>query len=312
MSELLKALVSESGLSESDVISIALTAPKRYKTYKIPKRNGGFREISQPAKEVKLLQRIFAETFLNKISLSDAATAYRPGVSIRDNAAAHARGNSILKFDFKDFFPSIQSDDWEMYCQEKGIFSNEFDVRLSSNLLFFRKSKNSILRLAIGAPSSPVLSNVLMKEFDDAVLSAIEKDSVIYTRYADDMTFSASRAYNLVDVEKYLRRVIKETRYPKLRLNEEKTVFATSKYRRFVTGLVLTDNGTVSLGHERKREISAGVHRYKCGKLDLVATEKLSGMLAFVNAVEPSFLQRLETRYGQDVILGIRRVKLRT
>ncbi len=307
MSELLKTLVTESGLSESDVVAIALTAPRRYKTYDIPKRTGGSREISQPAKEVKLLQRIFAEAFLSQIPLSDAATAYRPGLSIRDNASAHARGNSILKFDFKDFFPSIQSEDWELFCEETGLFDNEFDIRLSSHLLFFQKSKHSILRLAIGAPSSPILSNVLMKKFDDAVSTAVASDHVIYTRYADDLTFSAARAYNLVDVEKCLRRVIKDSRYPKLRLNEEKTVFATSKYRRFVTGLILTDDGTVSLGRERKREIRAGVHQYTCGKLDPMAIEKLAGMLAFVNAVEPAFLQRLRTRYGQEIIIGIRR-----
>ena len=56
MSVLLSMLSAETGLFEGDLLKIIRTAPRRYKTFLIPKRSGGMREIAQPAREVKLLQ----------------------------------------------------------------------------------------------------------------------------------------------------------------------------------------------------------------------------------------------------------------
>ena len=117
MSMLLRLLVSETGLSEIDVLRIVRNAPIRYKTYLIPKRGDGFRSISQPARELKALQRVLLQEVLAKLPVHPSATAYREGKSIRDNALAHVGGGPIMKFDFKDFFPSIKARDWRLYCE---------------------------------------------------------------------------------------------------------------------------------------------------------------------------------------------------
>src|SRR4051794_3337072 len=124
MSRLLPILVAGTGLGEHDVLAIVRNAPIRYKTYPIRKRNGGERLISQPARELKALQRVLAESFLSQLPVHRAATAYRPGVSIRDNAAAHVLNGPILKFDFKEFFPSITSHDWRIYSQKNSLFED--------------------------------------------------------------------------------------------------------------------------------------------------------------------------------------------
>ena len=299
---IISILATTSGMSENDIRQIVATAPSRYKTYTIPKRSGGDRIISQPAREVKFFQRILVDKILSGLPVHDAAMAYREGKSIKDNAAAHALNGAILKFDFKDFFPSIVSDDWQAYCQRNHVFSDEEDVRLSANILFRRKKHGSVLRLAIGAPSSPLLSNILMAEFDMRVTEVVAKDKVTYTRYADDLTFSAKRAGNLSNVESELRRIIKEISSPRLLINEKKTVYATKKYRRVVTGLVLSDDGMVSLGRDRKREIRSMLHYYTLGHFDEAKTAQLAGLLAYINAVEPTFLKRLSERYGNDTI----------
>jgi hypothetical protein len=298
----LKLLVAETGLSEGDVRVIVANAPSRYKTYTIPKRSGGERIISQPAREVKFLQRILIDKVLSRLPVHAAAMAYRDGRSIRDNAAAHVGSGAILKLDFADFFPSIVAGDWRAYCERCRVFDDEDDVRLSANILFRRTKYGSILHLAIGAPSSPTLSNILMAEFDQRFTEAVAKDKVSFTRYADDLTFSAKRAHNLVGVERAVRRIIREVASPRLRLNEEKTVLATKKFRRVVTGLVLADEGEVSLGRDRKRDIRAALHHYTLGRLNGPETARLAGLLAFVNAVEPTFLTRLVDRYGLATI----------
>src|SRR5262249_35577279 len=132
-------LVAGAGLGEHTILSIVRNAPVRYKTYAIQKRNGGERIISQPARELKALQRILTEEILNDLPVHSAATAYRRGVSIKANAGAHAQNGPILKFDFKDFFPSITSLDWRIYCERNALFDDPLDVWISTNVFFHRR-----------------------------------------------------------------------------------------------------------------------------------------------------------------------------
>jgi hypothetical protein len=246
------------------------------------------------------------EELLSQLPIHPAATAYRTGLSIRDNAAAHVKNGPILKFDFKDFFPSLTARDWRTYCETKQLFDDSLDIWLSTNIFFYRHRGRSLLRLAIGAPSSPSLSNILMNDFDAAITKLVSKDQVTYTRYADDLTFSAKRTGFLNGVEKALVKMLRDTKSPSLILNASKTVLATTKYKRLVTGLVLTNDGKVSLGHERKRRIRAALHHELLGKLSSQQRTELAGLLAFVNDVEPTFLARLEQIYGTQLIKNLK------
>jgi hypothetical protein len=306
VSKLLPLLVAETGLSELDLLRIIQNAPVRYKTYAIAKRDNGTRIISQPARELKALQRILSQQLLANLPIHDAAMAYREGRSIRHNALAHAGNGPILKFDFKDFFPSIKGRDWRLFCEKHELFSDPHDIWISTNIFFYKSSRSAILRLAIGAPSSPILSNVLMNEFDERLTNLVAKDQVTYTRYADDLTFSAKRTGYLTGVEAAILSTLKEIRSPSLFINDSKTVLATRKYKRFVTGLVLTNDGSVSLGHERKRKIRAGVHNESLGKLSAEDRASLAGMLAFAHDVEPLFVAKLEKKYGSPVIQSLK------
>ncbi len=300
MSEVIRALSEATGLFPTIVREIINRAPISYKWYTIPKRSGARRQIAQPAREVKALQRALV-AHLSHLPIHVAATAYRPGLSIRDNALVHAAAGPIMKFDFSDFFPSIRSTDWRAYCENRGLFSDE-DIELSSNLLFTKFIGRSPLRLAIGAPSSPWLSNVLMYEFDEKMTLAVAEDKVTYSRYADDLTFSARRTGYLNKVERNLRATLREMSNPKLRLNVDKTVLVTARYRRVITGLVLANDGRVTIGRERKRELRAAIHRAETGGLDAAAKAKLAGLLAHVKSVEPAYFNQLIARHGSDLL----------
>jgi RNA-directed DNA polymerase len=310
MGVVLPLLIRETGLSQRDVLRIVINAPVRYKTYSIPKRNGGERVISQPARELKALQRIVSEHILAHRPIHSCATAYRMGLSIRANAAAHVQNGPILKLDFKDFFPSITDKDWRAYCEKYSLFSDREDIAITSNILFHQSRVSKLLRLAIGAPSSPLLSNVIMYDFDTKIVNLVSPDQVTYTRYADDLTFSAKRTGFLTRVRESLERAIRETSFPSLTINESKTILATPKYKRMVTGLILTNDGKVSIGYRRKRQIRAALHHHSQGRLNIASQAHLAGMLAFINDVEPEFLARLRHKYGEAVLAQLRSVRL--
>jgi hypothetical protein len=145
-----------------------------------------------------------------------------------------------------------------------------------------------------------------MNDFDTQVTDMVRSDRVTYTRYADDLTFSARRTGFLNGVEKGLKRKLREIKSPSLTLNASKTVLATKKYKRLVTGLILTNDNKVSLGHERKRKIRAALHHELYGKLDPQQRAELAGLLAFANDIEPEFLSKLEEKYGASLLRGLK------
>lgn len=298
---LIEFLSSRLRISEREVAHLIATAPERYKVYHIPKRSGGLREIAHPASELKAAQRAIIEGYLKHLPVHPAATAYKPGSSIRHNALAHVTNGPILKYDFRDFFPSLTEQAWISYCLEKGLFDRRDAIR-SGRLLFRRPKNGRILRLSIGAPSSPIVSNILMYQFDDEMTTQLARHKVTYTRYADDLTFSAERTGYLTSVDSILRSVLNRMTSPKLRINEAKTVLATKKYHRQITGLVLTLDGRLSIGRDRKRNIRAAIHHFMNGKLDRKDQAKLAGLLAFARDIEPAFYARMERVYSKDVI----------
>jgi hypothetical protein len=275
-----------------------ITAPNRYKVFNIPKRDGRVREIAQPSPEVKLLQRVVSDLLLTKLPVHACATAYRKGTSLLANATPHSQNGPILKMDLKGFFPSLRSRDWVAYCNRTSCLKDEHDIFLTSRLLFRKPKGSSILQLAIGAPSSPTLSNVLMYEFDELVVEAIKDQNVTYTRYADDMTFSAPKSGYLNDIVKKVARIIRSLESPNLDINGDKTNYVTKKFRRSVTGLTLANDGRVTIGRDKKREIRAAIFRALKGQLPTPDLEILSGTLAYINSVEPTFLESMRSRYG--------------
>ena len=305
---ILEILLSESGLPRLDLLKIIATAPSRYKVFNIPKRSGGVREIAQPARELKLLQRILVDAVLFNFPVHENAQAYRSGRSILSNATPHAGRMPILKMDFTEFFPRIRSEDWLAFGREQSSLSEE-DLRISSNLLFRRRKGESVLRLSIGAPSSPHLSNLLMIKFDEAVSREAAKRNVSYSRYADDLTFSNQRIGFLKDMIDVVKRASRAVPYPHLEVNNDKTVFVTAASNRTVTGLVLANDGTVGLGRERKRQISASVHRFLQGEMSIIDLRKLAGNLAFANSVEPKFIDWLRKKYGEAAVSRIKHMQ---
>ncbi|WP_131829602.1 retron St85 family RNA-directed DNA polymerase [Teichococcus deserti] len=302
MSELVRKLAQETGVPEPLVREIMLTAPVRYKEFHIVKKSGGLRKISQPAREVKLLQRIATKILLNQLPVHPCATAYRINSGLLNNVKPHAKNSQILKLDLKEFFPSLRLVDWYQYCRRNFMNISSEDITLAGRLFFRKTPKKVSLRLAIGAPSSPSMSNILMYEFDTLVHKYCLTENIVYTRYADDMTFSAPRTGYLVGVIKNVSRIIRKLKSPNLEINSGKTVYATQKYKRSITGLILANNGSITIGRDAKRLTRARVHHAIKGRLTEDEIIKLSGYLSFIMSVEPSFVYTLQVKYGAHQI----------
>jgi RNA-directed DNA polymerase len=291
---------------------LARSAPHRYKVYTIPKRSGsGIRVIAQPAKEVKAVQRWLVANEFSLLPRHDAATAYAEGSSILTNAQRHLAGRFLLKMDFAEFFPSIKEADLTAHiAKHLPDRYTEAELGLICRFSLWYPPGSHLLELCIGAPSSPILSNTVMHDFDVALSAYCALHGIVYTRYADDLAFSTSLPDCLARVPGIVRDVLTRAPYPTLRVNERKTVFTSKKFMRSVTGLVISSQGKLSLGRDRKRLIRAMLHWFVTGKLSTSESAKLKGLLAFAEGTEPDFVRRLERHYSKASLDELRRFQL--
>ncbi len=277
------------------------SAPLRYKTYSIPKRQAGkFRQVSQPTPEVKLLQRWLIANFFPRFQIHKAATAYRLGVGLVANVQPHAKNRFLLKIDFSDFFPSIKSKHFVQFMRSFSFSAEDIDI--ARHICFKRNQDNGDLHLAIGAPSSPILSNLMLHSLDLALWKFAADREVTFTRYADDLSFSCNTPNVLQEVEAALPELIATNCIIPLQINVSKTVHASKKNGRTITGLVITPQGNLSVGLARKKLLRSQIYRYKTGILPVEEIEPLRGYIAFLNSVEPSHVQRMVSRYGIETI----------
>jgi hypothetical protein len=125
---------------------------------------------------------------------------------------------------------------------------------------------------------------------------------VSYTRYADDITISGERSDQVELLEKEAMQLVRRMKSPKLTFNDKKRGLYTKGQRRMVTGLIITPQKEVSIGRQRKRKISALLHRSSLAQLDVDQRSLLKGLLGFCAATEPNFIGCLRHKYGDGIV----------
>lgn len=294
------------GLSQSFVRSTINLAPHSYKTYQIKKKDGTYRTVHQPSKKVKALQALAISEFFSKLPVHDCVYSYRPGRSIAQNAEQHKRNNFLMRIDFSNFFESILINDIKTLIKDNlELFSinlNDEDINLLALLCCFTDSRSSRLRLVIGAPSSPSISNSILFSFDEKISNYCEAIGIIYTRYADDLYFSSNTPNLMSSTYEMIEKALSTLHSPQLSINKKKTYNTSKRHKKLVTGLVITPQNSVSIGREKKREIKSLVNSFIYGTLPLEKLARLKGMLSFVYSVEPQFIGSLVQKYGADTI----------
>lgn len=327
-------------LDKINIEVLLRTAPLQYKVYEIQKKSGGTRIIAQPTPQLKQAQRVRVPELEEILSVHDSAKAYVKGKNgTLENAKSHKDNSFFYKFDFINFFPSIKARDLNKKLEEKQI---SLEKRIDWLRLIFRFDKDSSkiktqqiykklndtdfninsnpqllelmiedfkdeFQLSIGAPSSPFISNAIMYDFDCAVQCWANDNDCVYTRFADDITFSSNKKIDIKFFEQALLEILSKTRYPNLSLNSKKQRYCSFKDKVNITGLNITPNHNISIGREQKKKISAMIHHYKMESLIKDQINKLRGWLAYSKDVDPNFVRSMEKKYSLETIEKIMR-----
>ena len=111
---------------------------------------------------------------------SDSSNPY----TIVTNAQNHVGRKYVINADIFRFFPSIKGEAvWDMFLRAPF----HFDIQLASAAALLCLYRNW---LPTGAPTSPVISNLVCVGLDRDLEVLARKNGYVYTRYADDLTFS--------------------------------------------------------------------------------------------------------------------------
>jgi RNA-directed DNA polymerase len=216
----------------------------QYEIFQIPKKSGGSRWIQTPEPLLMTMQsrlNFYMQNYYHMLRPRGVhGFVINPNkkekvCNIADNARIHVQQKQVLNLDLKDFFPSIKS------YRIKELFLSDYfkyNEKIATALTLLVTYEGA---LPIGAPTSPVISNFICLDLDEALLTYCNENSINYSRYADDLTFSS----NLPITNKHyadLGSIIERNHF---KLNTKKTRLKSNNRKQTVTGLIVNDKVNV-------------------------------------------------------------------
>jgi retron-type reverse transcriptase len=279
-----------------------------YTKFTIPKRDGSERAICAPKSQLRWTQRRILEEILAKVPPHDAAHGFVPGRSTVTNARPHLGSQLLIKFDLKDFFPTIH------YYRVVGLFTRlgypVHDGRFGTDDESDRVAA-TLARLCCytpdprawhlghtpqGAPTSPAISNLVCRRLDARLTGLAKRNAGVYTRYADDLTFSFKTTE--IDLGRFRWWVDQVCQQEGFVVHQGKFRVIRASQRQVVTGIVVND--ALRVPREERRRFRAVLHNCRTHGLESQARGRadfagwLRGYASYIHMVHPE--------EGQDLL----------
>ena len=278
------------------------TPKPHYVYFEIPKRSGGKRLLAAPQPKLAAAQEWVLHNVLEKLATEAPAHGFIKGRSTVTCAAPHVGRDVVVNLDLSDFFPTIG------FGRVRGVFRRlgySPAVATIFALLCTESPRTPVLfegkrhyvavaprALPQGACTSPALSNQIARKLDRRLLGMATKHGFAYTRYADDLTFSAARGKR-EEVAMLLARVRHIVEEEGFAINPRKGRIQRSGKRQSVTGIVV--NHKPSVPREEVRLLRSILHHAKTTGIEAqnragipYFESHLRGRIAYVHMVDPA------------------------
>jgi RNA-directed DNA polymerase len=274
-----------------------------YIRFTVPKKSGGVRELAAPHRDLAAAQRWIFQNILQRLSVHTAAHGFIKTRSIRSNAQPHVGQQILVNVDLKDFFPTITFHRVRGALQELGYSPAAATIL---GLLCTEAPRRTVeyagrifhvatgpRALPQGACTSPALSNLIARRLDSRLAGIAAKLAWRYTRYADDLSFSAGADADPQKKVGYLLARIRHIAQDEgFTVNEKKTRVVKRSSAMTVTGIVV--NRRPGVRRYDVRRLRAILHNAKKHGLasqnrsqDPSFEAKIRGQIAFVLMVNP-------------------------
>lgn len=301
-----------------------------YRVFQVKKKQVGLnaprkhRTICVPEPSLMRLQRWIAQNVLNAERPHPRSYAFTPCRSLIQAAEHHAGCRWLIKMDLKDFFESINERQVYLVFRSMGygaLLSFEM-ARICTRLpgaytagptynlslgYKFRRSGH----LPQGAPTSPMLANLVVRRLDRKLESISLKYGWLYSRYADDLTFSTKEKTGRGAAISLVKIIEREVHDFGLRKNPEKTSITPPGHRKVLLGLLIDrdqprltrkfrnnlETHLFALAHP---DLGAKAHCAKRGFRSITGLRRhLAGLIAFAHAVDKPYADRLYADFNK-------------
>jgi len=283
---------------------------EQYTKFFILKRSGGRREILAPSESLKVLQEtlVYRLKYDYRVLEHNSAHAYTEKRSIVTNAKVHKNNFNFINVDLTNFFPSITKDIIKYSFKQNANLHEIFNV-LPENL---EKTFFDIIlyngALPQGSKASPFISNLVMIPFDYNLNLYLKNNrrNIVYTRYADDLTFSSKPLIYINDIIDAINWA-KEQAYGSLgefiKINNEKTRKTTYKGKNRVTGIKINAENNLSIGYKEKQRlkmdmVSLIINKKRGHKNDYEQVQQILGMFSYLQSVEEGYAKYLLRKWS--------------
>jgi RNA-directed DNA polymerase len=280
------------------------TDKPHYAYFEIPKRSGGKRLLAAPQPRLARAQEWVLHNVLEKLPTEDPAHGFIKGRSTLTCAIPHVGKGVVVNLDLSDFFPTIT------FGRVRGVFQRlGYSPAVANVLALLCTEPPRVLvefegkrtwaavgprALPQGACTSPALSNQVAKKLDRRLRGMSRKHGYTYTRYADDLTFSArgeggKPPPDLAMLLARVRHIVGEEGFA---INPKKGRVQRAGGRQTVTGIVVNDRPSVP--RDEVRVLRSILHHARTTGLAAQNRESLPhfeahlrGKLAYLHMVDP-------------------------
>jgi RNA-directed DNA polymerase len=272
-----------------------------------------------------ILRRILA-----RIPTHPASCAYGHGQSIRQCAARHAGARWLVKLDIANFFESISEArvhkvftaagyqplpafELARLCTRSAAHAEHVDERSFASRRAYATISDydqpCMGFLPQGAPTSGAIANLVAQRLDSRLAGLAHSRDFVYTRYADDMTFSSTAEFDRGAAVRFARIASQIVRREGFKVQEAKTRIAPPGSRKIVLGL-LVDGDVPRLNAALRRRLAnhvRGVEKFGLAEhtkhMGFASIEGLvrhvGGLIAHASDIEPHWANELAEHWRE-------------
>jgi len=248
------------------------------------------RTIYSPNKALRWVQSRLKETVLDNMEKDDAVHGFVKGRGCITNARVHVDSGLLINIDIKDFFPTITSP--RVYGFFKSTLNVDKDVATS-----LTKVTTYDDHLCQGFITSPDIANLITWKLDRRLKGLAKSMGLRYTRYADDLTFSAKKwTGDASKIVMAVREISGDEGFP---INEKKVAIMRRGRRQKVTGLVVSEHG-VNVPRRTRMLLRAACHHWPQQTPERKAS--IVGWLSYLKSVNPKHASDLESIIAKSIV----------
>lgn len=278
----LESLSNNMALSTRLIYLLSKETERFYKEFSLKKRDGSERIIARPSYSMKVVQRWILREIFEKLPVSENSYAFRKGhnFGVKKNAEIHKNSLFILELDLKNFFPSIKR--VRVFRLFKDVGYNNIVSNILANLCTLKDV------LPQGGVCSPYISNLICEKLDKRLRGLCSKRDIIYTRYADDLTFSCDNKNTLIKTNLLINEIVLSEGFE---INTRKTRLLSPSSKKTITGITVND-GKIKAPKDLKKLVRAMIHRAIITG-DYNQNEKIRGYISFINYIEKGYKEKI-------------------